>query len=92
MRTHNFKTFDVYTARELEVGMTVSIHRDIGILYGTIEEFSNNEDRITIVIGNIVTDPEEKSFYPTKTTITLEYPGDKQIKVKISLADLLKNV
>lgn len=92
MRAPNYKVYDIHVAKDLQIGMRVAFNRDIGGLHGTIEELSNIEGIVTIIIEDIVTDPEERSFYPPKTKIHLNYPEDKQIKVKVPLTEILKNL
>ena len=94
MREPNFKLFDIHDARDLEEGMMISIDRDVGSLYGTISEAIpyKDEDRITIIISSILTDPEEKEFYTGSAAITLDFAGNKQIKVRVPLAEVLRNL
>ena len=99
MHQTNFKVFDIYKVKDLEIGMRISIHRDHGNLYGTIKSLhesptlaampSTASAAIEIVIKDIATCPEEKIIPNGTTLVSIIYDKDREVMVKVPLKDIL---
>ena len=78
-------TFEVLKVTDLRKNMRISFHMDTGTYYGTIMSVgpSVKRKKITIMVKDIVTDPEEKQYFSLDTVMQFDVDENKSMKVRV---------